>query len=112
MSSQVIVWFKVVHSTKHFITKMGFQVSKANSSLLIRKNKTTTIYILIYVDDIIVTGSDSNTINGIISQLNSAFAIKDSGNIHYFLGIEIIQRADGLFLSQHKYITVFSIVQN
>ena len=59
--------------------------------------------ILIYVDDIIITGSDKE---GIISTkvfLKSTFDIKDLGELKYFLGIEICRSKEGLFLSQRMY---------
>ncbi|KAL5727461.1 hypothetical protein ACHQM5_000656 [Ranunculus cassubicifolius] len=63
-----------------------------------------TMYVLIYVDDIIVTGSNSQHITHLIHQLSSVFAIKDLGALHYFLGVEVIPHKHGLFLSQQKYI--------
>lgn len=62
------------------------------------------MYVLIYVDDILVTGSDSTKINNLIQQLGSVFAIKDLGDINYFLGIEVVKHGSDLFLSQQKYI--------
>ncbi|GKF46986.1 retrovirus-related pol polyprotein from transposon TNT 1-94, partial [Tanacetum coccineum] len=62
------------------------------------------LYILIYVDDIIVTGNNKGTIDNIICQLGSAFALKDLGPLNYFLGIEIVPHVSGILLSQKKYI--------
>lgn len=59
---------------------------------------------LIYVDDIIVANSSSQDVNTLLAQLRQDFAIKDLGEIHYFLGIHVANTADGIVLSQSKYI--------
>jgi len=65
-----------------------------------------TIFVLIYVDDIIITGSSEHEVNTLISKLSTCFALKDLGSIHYFLGIEVYRLKNGdLLLSQTKYIT-------
>ncbi|KAL5553080.1 hypothetical protein UlMin_040481 [Ulmus minor] len=60
--------------------------------------------VLIYVDDIIVTGNDSKNLNQFISKLNKSFALKDLGDLHYFLGIEVYRDETGIYLTQTKYI--------
>ena len=47
------------------------------------------MYILIYVDDIIVTSSSDQAITALLHHLSSEFALKDLGDLHYFLGIEV-----------------------
>lgn len=59
---------------------------------------------LIYVDDIIITGFDMRSIQEIITHLQSQFAIKDLGSLHCFLGIKAVRDANGLFLSKIIYI--------
>jgi hypothetical protein len=56
------------------------------------------------VDDLVITGNNSNFVNSIVKQLGCKFSLKDMGSLHYFLGMEIIPTPGGLFLSQHKYI--------
>lgn len=68
------------------------------------KTETDCIYILIYVDDIIVTGSNSVLISEFINSLSAYFPVKDLGLLHYFLGVEVHRKSLGLFLSQSKYI--------
>jgi histone deacetylase 1/2 len=58
---------------------------------------------LIYVDDIIVTSSSDDAISALLKDLNAQFAIKDLGNLHYFLGIEVKRTPQGLLLTQDKY---------
>lgn len=62
------------------------------------------VILLLYVDDIIITGSASSTITEVISALTKEFEIKYLGQLHHFLGIQIISQHDGLFLSQAKYV--------
>ncbi|XP_022014915.1 uncharacterized mitochondrial protein AtMg00810-like [Helianthus annuus] len=73
-------------------------------SLFILNSSGLLIYLLVYVDDIIITGNDSNTITNIIGSLNSLYALKDLGQLHYFLGVELIHKNSDLVLSKRKYI--------
>ena len=73
--------------------------------MFIYKSGYIFLIILIYVDDIIVTGTHSKSISQLILSLGHHFAIKDLGTFHYFLGIELHRSTSGLHLSQHKYIT-------
>jgi histone deacetylase 1/2 len=61
--------------------------------------------VLIYVDDIIATSSSDDAINILLRALNKKIAIKDLGDLHYFLGIEIKKVYNELVLTQEKYAT-------
>jgi histone deacetylase 1/2 len=63
------------------------------------------IYVLVYVDDIIVTSSSNAAIDILLKELNVHFAINDLGELHFFLGIEVTRSSHGLVLTQHKYAT-------
>jgi hypothetical protein len=62
------------------------------------------VYVLIYVDDIIITSSHKNAISQLIPDLQKSFAIKDLDPLHFFLGIGAHWTKDGLHLSQQRYI--------
>lgn len=62
------------------------------------------IYLIIYVDDIITTGSDLSGIASLVKALKDEFAIRDLGQANFFLGIEISSHQDGYILTQQKYI--------
>jgi hypothetical protein len=60
-------------------------------------------YLLVYVDDILLTGSNSSLLQSLITLLSSEFKLRDLGSAHYFLGIEVTPTNMGLMLTQHKY---------
>lgn len=78
---------------------MGFLKLELDNSLFIRHKSAIMIYILVYVDDIIVIGINVKAIDWVISSLAAQFSIKDLGNLHYFLGIEVYQNSSGIVLS-------------
>jgi histone deacetylase 1/2 len=86
------------------LIQFGFVGSKADLSLFVHTDTSSIIYILIYVDDIIITGSNVAVITNIIQQLHKEFAITDLGPLSFFLGIEAICDATGLYLTQRRYI--------
>lgn len=62
------------------------------------------IFILIYVDDMIITSSSKLVVDQLITSLNHSFPIKNLGWFSYFLGVELTYIFDGLLFSQRKYI--------
>jgi hypothetical protein len=79
--------------------KLGFVGSKADCSLFIYRTAAITMFLLIYVDDIIIVSSVPAAITELLQLLGTDFVVKDLGSLHYFLGIEVIPVKDGL-LSQ------------
>jgi hypothetical protein len=74
----------------HFSDKLqslGFASSKADISLFHYKKDSFTMYLLIYVDDIIIASSSSSTVFDLLHALQADFALKDLSSLHYFLGI-------------------------
>jgi hypothetical protein len=63
------------------------------------------MYVLAYVDDLIIVSSSKSATSHLLQKLDSKFAIKDLGRLHPFLGIEVQSSASGLILSQRKYIS-------
>lgn len=59
--------------------------------------------LLLYVGDIVLTGSSSSLIQNFIKSLNHEFAMKDPGPLHYFLGIQVSSISSGLLLQRTKY---------
>ncbi|KAD3067125.1 hypothetical protein E3N88_35005 [Mikania micrantha] len=94
-------WF---HRLSTALQQLGFHGSKTDPSLFILNSRGTILYVLVYVDDIIITGNNNQAVDHIIQSLSSSFAVKDLGSLHYFLGIEVIRHGLDLILSQKKYI--------
>ncbi|KAM2129542.1 hypothetical protein ACFX1R_009206 [Malus domestica] len=85
------------------IQSAGYVQSKSDYSLFTRKQGKSFTALLIYVDDILITGNDSSTIDALKQFLNGRFKIKDLGDLKYFLGIEVSRSKKGIFISQRKY---------
>ncbi|KAM2554832.1 hypothetical protein TB2_018922 [Malus domestica] len=93
-------WYDKLHNALH---SLGFQGYQSDHSLFI-KSSPTPVFILVYVDDILVIGPSSAACQQVITQLNAFFLIKDLGALHYFVGVEVKRSSSGLFISQTKYI--------
>ena len=85
----------------------GFLQSKADTSMFVFKNASSVLVILVYVNDTILIGSDTNLIQQLIQHLNAQFTLKDLGDLHFFFffGIEATQTPSSLHLDQRKYIS-------
>jgi hypothetical protein len=81
---------------------LGFMLLKPLSLFIYRKGKLQ-IFLLIYVDDIIVASSSDSVVNALLADLRSNFALKDLGPLSYFLGIEVKPCSEGIILTQEKY---------
>lgn len=94
----------MVQWTQDVPLHLGFVKSESDASLFIWKVLNNFLYILFYVDDIIITGNHNSEVNQVIASLVGRFPIKDLGNLHLFLGIEVLRTAKGITLSQSNYI--------
>jgi hypothetical protein len=81
------------------LVQLGFHISKADTSLFIYSKFGVTNYLLVYVDDIVVTSSSSAAVTTLLNDLHSDFALKDLGELHYFLGIQVAKVHGGISLS-------------
>lgn len=88
---------------KNFLFKHGFNQFVNDYSVFYKKNSTKICIILVYVDDLLITGDDEETIAKLKIALNEAFTIKDLGNLRYFLGIEVARGEHGTMINQRKY---------
>ncbi|KAL6133377.1 hypothetical protein ACLB2K_065614 [Fragaria x ananassa] len=83
----------------------GFKGGSADSSMFVRSGSCGRLVVLVYVDDLIITGDNEDEINTLKQSLHHKFAIKDLGVLKYFLGIEMATSYKGLFLiNQRKYL--------
>ncbi|KAI3714848.1 hypothetical protein L6452_21808 [Arctium lappa] len=86
-----------------FVLQHGFTQCKTDNSLFIYYHDHDVAYLLIYVDDIILTTSSDQLRQRLMTILAGEFAMKDLGPLSYFLGISVTRTGDTLFLSQHAY---------
>jgi len=94
-------WF---HELKTFLLQSGFQNSHADTSLFVLHLGPHLVYLLVYVDDLIITGDDVHLVNRFINLLAHRFSLKDLGHLSYFLGLEILPTKQGYLLSQRRYL--------
>ena len=85
------------------VTSLGFIQSKADTSLFVYRKNGATAYLLLYVDDMILSASTTSLLQHVIQRLHDAFAVKDMGPVRHFLGIHVHRTRDGFFLSQASY---------
>ncbi|KAK1681269.1 hypothetical protein QYE76_042117 [Lolium multiflorum] len=85
------------------LINLGFVASKSDMSLFIYRKYKVTIYMLIYVDDIIVASSSQAATDALLMDLRQEFALKDLGDLSFFLGVEVKKVSNGLVLNQSKY---------
>lgn len=67
--------------------------------LFSKKNGTSLVYVAMYVDDVILIGTDLKEIDLLKRFLHNSFKIKDIGRLHYFLGLEILYKNDRVIVS-------------
>jgi Reverse transcriptase (RNA-dependent DNA polymerase) len=103
------IWFLKLSTT---LASLAFHASAYDHSLFISHSASHHTYILIYVDDILITDSNQQHISLYISHLHNTFSLKDLGPLHYFLGIETTQTSQGLHISQTKYLKSLLIKTN
>jgi hypothetical protein len=95
-------WFTCLSTA---LLNLGFIASLVDTSLFIFLHYDIKIFILIYVDDIIIIGTHSKAISAIITKLQVQFPLKDLGPLLFFLGVQATFSSDRLHLCQTKYIS-------
>eukprot|EP00253_Pinus_taeda_P017449 PITA_17449 len=93
-------WYAKMDS---FLLESGFSRCYSDNTVYTKKVGNSLIILVLYVDDLILTGGDPNLINHVKSSLKKKFEMTDLGHLHYFLGLQVLQSKDGISLSQSKY---------
>jgi histone deacetylase 1/2 len=83
---------------------MGFTRCPYDQSLFYRTQGSDILLLLIYVDDILLTGSSSSQITKLIAHLSAVFHMKNLGDIHYFLGLQIARDESTFTVTQTRYL--------
>ena len=95
-------WFE---KFTQFVKSQGYTQGQGDHTMFTKHSQDGKIAILIvYVDDIILTGDDVLEMNRLKDSLSSTFEIKDLGSLRYFLGMEVAQSKKGIVVSQRKYV--------
>lgn len=84
--------------------KFGFNQSNSDHTLFLKHREGKISALIIYVDDMIITGDDVEEISRLQKYLATEFEMKNLGGLKYFLGIEVTRSEHGIFLSQRKYV--------
>ena len=87
---------------------MGFATFKSDSSLFVWQGRLGPVSTLLYVDDLVIAGADLGEIDRVKLQLAASFDMKELGNLHYFLGIEVIHTPEGILISQRHFVLTMS----
>ena len=90
-------WFSKLSSA---LTKYAFIQSRSDYSLFTLKRNKMQLNVLVYVDDLVISGNDHASIVQFKAYLSNCFHMKDLGTLKYFLGVEVARAQDGIFLCQ------------
>ena len=93
-------WFDKL---KGALLKWGFVNSVSDTSLFYNRKNGRMILLLVYVDDILITGESQADIQEVIKDLHAKFTLKTLGSVNYFLGFEVNRSSSRLHLNQSKY---------
>ncbi|KAI3777740.1 hypothetical protein L1987_47542 [Smallanthus sonchifolius] len=94
-------WFTRIES---YFVKDGFNMSKSEHTLFIKEGpEGNLLFVNIYVDDLICTGSDEKMLSDLKLSMKKEFEMTDMGKMRYFLGIEVVQTMARIHISQRKY---------
>ena len=88
-------WF---HTLCHSLCTLKFTQSKADPCLFIHHTPSAVAYLVVYVDDLLITGSDEAQVQSLIHAMSKMFSLKDMGDVSYFLGIEFVRSSSEIRL--------------
>jgi Reverse transcriptase (RNA-dependent DNA polymerase) len=92
------------HKLRETLLQLGFQPCTSDPSLFIYQHGSTIAFLMVYVDDIVLTDNNNTLLQQFVHLLDQKFIKKDLGQLHYFLRIEVQHTATGLLLTQSQYI--------
>ncbi|GJR10367.1 putative ribonuclease H-like domain-containing protein [Tanacetum coccineum] len=87
-----------------FLLKNGYRRGTINKTLFIKKDEHDIILVQVYVDDIIFGSTKKSWCDEFETLMKSRFQISSMGELTFFLGLQVKQKADGIFISQDKYV--------
>jgi hypothetical protein len=100
LKQALCAWF---NHFAQFAASIIFHPTQSDCSLFVYQQGGRLAYLLLYVDDMILTASTTGLLHTIINKIKSEFKIKDMGPLKSFLGVQIQRSSTGFFLSQEHY---------
>eukprot|EP00253_Pinus_taeda_P008551 PITA_08551 len=94
------VWYSRIDS---YLLENGFDKCEGEPTLYIKEKDGKILIVVLYVDDVIFTSNDDYLIENFKTVMKKEFEMTDMGLLRYFLGIEVEQNGNGIFISQEKY---------
>ena len=94
-------WFERFSSA---MRRYGYRQSNSDHTLFLKHRQSKVTTLIVYVDDMIITGDDAEEISRLQEQLSAEFEVKHLGGLKYFLGIEVARSKAGILLCQWKYV--------
>ena len=85
------------------LKKLSFEKCSKEPSLYRKQEGKHLLLVAVYVDDLLVTGSNQDMINDFKRGMSSNFEMSDLGKLTYYLGIEVLQEEEGISLKQERY---------
>ncbi|GJT15816.1 putative ribonuclease H-like domain-containing protein [Tanacetum coccineum] len=95
-------WYETLST---YLLDNGFQKGKIDKTLFIRRDKGGILLVQVYVDDIIFGSTKKSLCTEFEKMMHKKFQICSMGELTFFLGLQVKQKEDGIFISQDKYVT-------
>jgi hypothetical protein len=92
------------HRLDTYLKDKGFKRGTSNNNLYIKIENNNLLIVLVYVDDIIFGCNKDSLVQWFASSMESEFEMSMIGELSFFLGLQITQRSEGMFISQEKYL--------
>ena len=87
----------------HFFINIGFKYCEFDDNIYVLHAHGDTLIVELYVDDLVITRNNVNINMGLNKQLADTFEMTDLGILHLFLGLQILEMDDGIYVSHPKY---------
>ena len=101
LKQALLVWYNKIDS---YLLDNGFGKCDGEPTIYIKESEGKILIVVLYVDNLIFTGSDDFLIADFKQVMKSEFEMNDLGLLRYFLGIEVKQTKNGIFISQANYV--------
>ncbi|GJS78182.1 putative ribonuclease H-like domain-containing protein [Tanacetum coccineum] len=96
-----VAWYETLSS---FLLENGFRRCTIDKTLFIKKNKSDIMLVQVYVDDIIFGSTKKSMCTEFEEVMHKRFQMSSMGELTFFLGLQVKQQPDGIFISQDKYV--------